>query len=243
MNGNNRFVFVSPMYEASATLSRMLHSLYGQSYDNWAVVLVDDMSSQRSRDHADSVVNTFNQMDPHIRFIKNTEKRWEVANVLAGIKDTCKDDDIVCRIDADDWLVDLDALAILDHAYRSDPELDAIWTAHRWGFSDKSISDALPNGADPYKHQWVSSHLKTWRKRVMNEVDDRNYRGQDGEYIRRAGDQAIYLPILKLARKRAYLPRVFYHYTIEDVPKTYQSDDARFQRDEAIFLRERGYVG
>jgi hypothetical protein len=33
-----------------------------------------------------------------------------------------------------------------------------------------------------------------------------------------------------------------YHYTIEDVPETYMSDDAHFQRNEAEFLRERGYI-
>jgi hypothetical protein len=33
-----------------------------------------------------------------------------------------------------------------------------------------------------------------------------------------------------------------YHYTIKDVPETYQTPDARFQRDEALFLRARGFV-
>ena len=42
--------------------------------------------------------------------------------------------------------------------------------------------------------------------------------------------------------KRVFLPRVMYHYTIEDVPETYQTEDARFQRDEAIHLRQRGYI-
>jgi hypothetical protein len=42
---NNRFVFVAPMYNASATLPRMLHSICGQSYENWKIILVDDVSS------------------------------------------------------------------------------------------------------------------------------------------------------------------------------------------------------
>jgi hypothetical protein len=100
----------------------------------------------------------------------------------------------------------------------------------------------MSDDADPYKHPWVSSHLKTFRKYLLNNVKDENYRGEDGNYIRRAGDQAIYLPALYNSKKRNFLPRVMYHYTIKDVPETYQTSDAIFQRDEALFLRSRGYV-
>jgi hypothetical protein len=100
----------------------------------------------------------------------------------------------------------------------------------------------MPDDADVYAYPWVSSHLKTFRKTLINEVKDENFRGEDGNYIRRAGDQAIYLPVLHKSKKRLFLPRVMYHYTIKDVPETYQTDDARFQKDEAIFLRKRGFV-
>jgi len=96
--------------------------------------------------------------------------------------------------------------------------------------------------SDPYKHPWVSSHLKTFRKYLLNNVKDENFRGEDGNYVRRAGDQAIYLPALKNTNKREFIPRCMYHYTINDVPDTYQTPDARFQRDEALFIRSRGYV-
>jgi hypothetical protein len=139
-------------------------------------------------------------------------------------------------------LTDLDALAIINHAYEQ-TGCDLLWTAHRWGFSDKNISGPLPEGADPYRHPWVTSHMKTFRKCLLDDVDDVNYRGPDGEYIKRAGDQAIYLPALFRAKRRTFLPRVMYHYTIDDRPETYQTDDARFQKSEADFLRSRGFVG
>jgi hypothetical protein len=172
--------------------------------------------------------------------IWNAEKKWEVANVLHGIS-LCDDDDIICRIDADDWLTELDALKYLNVFYNQG-DFDALWTAHRWGFTDKNISGPMSPDADPYTHPWVSSHLKTFRKRMLNDVKDENFRGEDGEYIKRAGDQAIYLPVLHNSKRRGFIPRVFYHYTIDDVPATYQTPDARFQRDEAVFLRQRSYI-
>jgi glycosyltransferase involved in cell wall biosynthesis len=252
---SNKFCFVVPMFDASATLARMLHSVCGQSYEDWRVVLIDDLSSEHERRRCSNVIGSFRTVlgepsegltigpfgQSKIQVIWSTEKRWEVANVLRGLE-LCDSGDIVCRLDADDWLTDLDALAIIDAAYR-ETGCDVLWTAHRWGFSDKNISGPLPEGVDPYAHPWVTSHLKTWRCSLSEGVADENYRGPDGGYIRRAGDQCLYLPVLHKARKRVFLPRVMYHYSICDVPATYQTDDAKFQKAEADFIRARGFIG
>jgi len=245
------------MYNASQYVGQMLASIVGQSYDNWKVILIDDVSSDDEWEKEHVIIKrwsamanpeldhaspgTFTPPGAKISVVRNASKQWEVANVLFGIRNCCSDNDIVCRIDADDWLTDLDALKYLDALYNYH-QADALWTAHRWGFTDKNISGPLPQNADPYKHPWVSSHLKTFRKRLLNNVKDENYRGEDGNYIRRAGDQAIYLPALHNAKVRGFIPRVMYHYTINDVPETYQTPDARFLRDEAEFLRARGYI-
>lgn len=254
MIGDNRFVFVAPMFNASKYVGQMLSSIVSQSYDNWKIVLIDDMSDSDEWKKELAIINQWlsvskfqseqknvSSLDDKISVVCNVKKKWEVENVLYGINHFCEDDDIVCRIDADDWLTDIDSLNILNFYYKN-YNIDALWTAHRWGYSNKNISGPLPQGCDVYKHPWVSSHLKTFRKRLINNVLDENFRGPDGNYIRRAGDQAIYLPVLHNAKYYGFLDKVMYHYTIDDVPETYQTQDAHFQRDEAIFLRERGYV-
>lgn len=242
IHGKNRFVFVACYYNMHETVLQTLLSLAGQSYTNWKLIITDDVSDPLSSDRLDREVRTISPTictNP-ITVIHNDEKKWETANVLNMIN-MCEDDDVICRIDCDDWLTDLDALAIIDAAYQQ-TGCDALWTAHRWSFSDKNISGPMPDGVDPYKYPWVSSHLKTFRKHLLNGVPDVNFRNQDGEYVRRCGDQAIYLPVLHHAKKRIFLNRCLYHYTIKDEPATYQTQDAIFQRDEALFLRSRGYV-
>jgi glycosyltransferase involved in cell wall biosynthesis len=248
MTGENRFVFVAPAFNAGKTIQQMLMSIAGQSYTNWKIIVIDDMST----DYTEMYCNDFyygmikigNSLDIDINyqfeFIENKEKKWEVANVLEGIK-RCEDDDIICRIDGDDWLTDLDALAMIDASYKQ-TKCDALWTGHRWGFSDKNISGPMTYGSNIYQHPWVSSHLKTFRKHLLNDVKDENFRNEEGEYVRRAGDQAIYLPALHNSKNYVFMPRCVYHYTIDDQPATYQTPDALFQRDEALFLRKRGYV-
>jgi glycosyltransferase involved in cell wall biosynthesis len=252
MTGKNRFVFVAPMWNASAYVGQMLASIVAQSYDNWRVILIDDVSSSEEQTKSNKIIFHYQELlghlghDPtklHVVWNGDDPKRgkqWEVANVLHGIS-MCDDDDVICRIDADDWLTDADALACLNAAYEQ-TGAEIVWTAHRWGFSDKNISGPLPPGADVYAHPWVTSHLKTFRKKLINDINDQNFRGEDGQYVKRAGDQAIYLPILHNTQKRLFIPRCFYHYTINDVPETYQTTDAHFQRDEALFLRKRGFV-
>jgi glycosyltransferase involved in cell wall biosynthesis len=228
----------------------MLHSIAGQSYANWKLILIDDCSSDEEQERERMIIKSFqtllideNESHEKIKVVWNSinrGKQWEVSNVLHGIKQ-CNEDDIICRIDADDWLSELDALAMINHYYVKD-NCDCLWTAHRWAYSDKNISAAMPNNANPYAYPWVSSHLKTFRKSLITNVNDENFRDEKGDYIQRAGDQAIYLPVLHNARKRMFVPRVMYHYTIKDEPETYQTDDAKFQRSEAEFLRQRGYV-
>jgi glycosyltransferase involved in cell wall biosynthesis len=208
---------------------------------NWHLILIDDVSDLQQRAECSFIIDKFENIEyDKVTVIWNDTKLYETANVLKGIS-MCSDDDIICRIDADDYLTDLDALAIVDAAY-TQTGCDVLWSKHRWGLSDKNISGPMPDNVDPYNFPWVSSHLKTFRKQLINNINDLNFRGEDGDYIRRTGDQALFLPLLKNAKKRVFIDRVLYHYTIDDVPATYQTSDARFQRDEALFLRKRGYV-
>jgi glycosyltransferase involved in cell wall biosynthesis len=235
----NKFVFVIPAYNARETVCQMLTSLVAQCYPFWRAVIIDDISTDGTPDVIETFCNSLGISD-RITLIRNSEKKWEVENVLMGIN-LCEEDEIVCRLDADDWLCDNDALAIINDRYSKLP-IDVLWTAHRWSFTDINISGHLPRGSNPYVHPWVSSHLKTFRKSLITGVHDQNFRGTDGKYFKRIGDQAIYLPVLAVSRGWHYEPIVAYHYTIDLSPQTFQTDDARFQKAEAEFLRSRGFV-
>jgi hypothetical protein len=200
------------------------------------------MSSDNTLAVIDNLQNQLGLFDDNrLSVTSNTEKMWEIRNIVEGLKE-CETNDIICRLDGDDWLCDSDALTIIDHKYKT-TGCDVLWTSHRWAFSDHNISGPLPKDANPYKHPWVSSHLKTFRKRLIEDVKDINFRGEDGQYFKRIGDQTIYLPVLhKAAGNWHYEPIVAYHYTIDMNPQTFQTEDAKFQRSEGEFLRSRGYV-
>ena len=239
----NRFVFIMPCYNAEETIAQSLLSVISQSYSDWKILIRDDMSTDKTRSIIDSFIRVFG-LEEKIIVETNTEKKWEVRNIIEMLKnkDHIKSNDIICRLDGDDWLTDLDALTILDYRYET-LGVDVIWTAHRWGYSDKNISMGMDKNANPYKHPWVSSHLKTFRKYLIDNVKEENFKNEAGEYFKRIGDQAVYLPVLHEAKGNWHFePRVMYHYTIEINEKTFQTEDAKFQKNEAEFLRSRGYV-
>jgi glycosyltransferase involved in cell wall biosynthesis len=242
---DNKFVFIAPMHNASKTLQQMLLSIYVQSYKNWQLILIDDVSDEDHIIECQSILSDFHCMhdftEDKITVVWNTEKKWETANVLRGIS-MCSDKDIICRIDADDYLTDTDCLMYMNNVYNQ-TNAEALWSAHRWGMSDKNISGPMPRDADPYKYPWISSHLKSFRKCLLNNIPYENFTNMNGDLVRRCGDQAIYLPVLKCAKIRGYVPRVFYHYTIDEQGgAVYQTEDAKFQKQEADFIRQRGYV-
>jgi len=199
------------------------------------------MSSDRTLEMISSMKDQLGLGPDRLSFTSNTEKMWEIRNIVEALKE-CESNDIVCRLDGDDWLCDTDALSIINHRYES-LKVDALWTAHRWSFSNHNISGPLPKDANPYEHPWVSSHLKTFRKKMIENVKDENFRGEDGEYFKRIGDQTIYLPVLHQAKGNwHYEPIVTYHYTIDMNPSTFQTNDALFQKSEGEYLRSRGYI-
>jgi len=236
---NNRFVLIVPCYNAKNTIVQMLLSVVAQTHGNWKIIIRDDMSTDGTPDVIHSFVNHFN-IQEKVSLTVNTEKMWEVRNILEALKE-CEENDIICRLDGDDWLCDLDALTIINHRY-STMNIDALWTAHRWDFTNHNISGLLPEDVNVYTHPWVSSHFKTFRKYLITSIKDENFRNQNNEYFKRIGDQAIYLPVLHNAKKWHFEPIVAYHYTIEMRPQTFQTEDAKFQKREAEYLRSRGYV-
>jgi glycosyltransferase involved in cell wall biosynthesis len=238
---NNRFVFIVPAFNASETIFRSIMSVWFQTHTNWKIIIRDDLSTDNTPEIIDQTKRQLQLGDDKISLTVNTEKHWEVKNIIESLKE-CESNDIICRLDGDDWLCDCDALSIINHHYNTG-NYGALWTSHRWSFSNHNISAPLPKDSNPYTHPWVSSHLKTFRKKLIEGVKDTNFRDEDGEYFKRIGDQTVYLPVLhQAAGNWHYEPIVAYHYTIDMNTSTFQTEDAKFQRDEGLYLRQRGFL-
>lgn len=237
----NSFVFIIPMRNAHNTIEHTIKSLFAQTYESWRAIIIDDNSDDSSILISEAIINKYNNFynTNKLQLIKNTNRLWEVENVFNALN-MCDKSEIVCRLDADDWLTDNDGLTIINNVYDS-TQCDVLWTMHRWNYTNQNISANLPDNVDPYKYAWVSSHLKTWRADLSFKVNPQNY-FINNEFVKRAGDQAIYLPVLKLATRKIFLPLTLYHYSINITQDTFTSADAKFQKFEADYIRNRGFI-
>ena len=78
----NRFVFVMPAYNAIETIQYSINTVMMQNYPDWKVVVIDDMSTDGTPEAVQQMIDSYNINDDKLKLIVNTEKKWEVANVL-----------------------------------------------------------------------------------------------------------------------------------------------------------------
>lgn len=242
---SSEFVFVTPAYNCQDTIGQTIRSVFSQSYDKWRMVVYDDMSTDQTAQVVEDMSRSLNLGD-QLRVVSRSEKYGEVRNTLDAVE-SVEDREIVCRLDAGDWLTDNDSLYILDMAYNQfDPAV--AWSMHRWAYTSQNISGPYDHTVkNVYKHPWVSSHLKTFRRSAMRGIDRRNYLDQDGNFIMIACDQAVFLPMMQKAldegRNLAFIPVVMYHYDIDlSNPSLFSSQRSLDQKASGEWIRERGYV-
>jgi Glycosyl transferase family 2 len=53
----NRFVFVVPYYNAEEDISKTLHSIMAQSYDEWRAIVINDMSTDNGSNLTSRIVD------------------------------------------------------------------------------------------------------------------------------------------------------------------------------------------
>lgn len=93
-----RIVVVTPMYNAEQYIENCIQSVITQDYDNWLMVIIDDMSTDNSYNIAAQY-----QSD-NIVVIKNDSNCGAVYNQVSAITTYCVEDDIVMLLDGDDAL-------------------------------------------------------------------------------------------------------------------------------------------
>ena len=236
---------LTPAYNCREKLWRTMLSVAGQSYDNWRMVVIDDVSDDDTAEAAAGYAERLG-VSEKVTVIKREEKHGEVRNTLDIVNNVAEDDEVIVRLDAGDYLIDLDALAIINVFY-DQVKPAVLWTAHRWSLTDHNISGPIDASKSVYEQPWKSSHLKTFVASELKGLNEDNFKDEDGNWIMIACDQAVFLPMMERARRAnkplVFLPRVMYHYDIDlQDPNLFNTERSFKQKGSAEFIRARGYI-
>jgi len=233
--------FISPTYNASFHLRDLYESLKEQTNKNWDWVILNDMST----DDTLSIAKEIESEDEleRVTVIDHKEKKF----ALKGIYDCIEEyndfsEQIIAIVDGDDALCNENTVDIILKEYENNPNLDALWTAHSWDINGMNISNDLPGNLNPYQYPWVSSHLKTFKVNTFKKISSENFKDLDGKWFERGYDQALYLPILHLARERKFINETCYLYRINSNSLRVRDWKEKSQMDTIRLVRARGYV-
>jgi glycosyltransferase involved in cell wall biosynthesis len=93
---NSKVTVLIPFYNPGAYIIEALDSVFGQTYQDWQLILVDDAST----DNSASMIEDYLK-DPRVKLIKHSENRGQSKSMNTGLK--LVETPFVIQLDADDW--------------------------------------------------------------------------------------------------------------------------------------------
>jgi glycosyltransferase involved in cell wall biosynthesis len=227
----NRFVFIIPFRNVRPFIKQCCDSLLSQTNKNWIAIFCDD----------DSTDNTISELPKDDRiFIKRNENRiTALPNIHNGIMESnLNDEDIICILDGDDFLIRTDSIDILNNLYNDETLLtygQYIWpngaTGHCIAYTPETFVNLRKGG-------YWASHIRTFKFKLYKEllIQDPNlncYKNDKDEFYTITYDIAIMTPLMEMAGfdKIKFNPQPVYYYRIH--PQNDHFVDAALQKKVA----------
>ena len=232
------FRIITTCYNAEEYIERCLKSLQCQEREDWICYVVDDLSTDKSRD----IVSKMAWKDPRIILIVNTKKTYQVGNYqkIMSRKDIGSED-ICLTVDGDDWLPDSKVLTRLAEAYDN-----GAWMTYgqflQWDGNNFEVgfAKAPPLWDDLRKLRYTTTHLRSWKAFLWRKIKNADLRKENGFEIRAGGDTAFMYPMLEMAGpyRAMYIPYFMYVYNVSN-PDNVHKHSLKDQHDTAADIRNR----
>lgn len=251
-NPEQRIAVVSTFYNAENYIEKCILSVASQDYNNYCHILVNDCSTDNSGEIAENAIKNLPESIREKFILLNREKnQGAVYNQIMTFRDPfIKDDDIVMILDGDDWLVnDPDIFDFYNNLYQNDE------TEFSYG-SCWSVVDNIPLISQPYpkhilekkayrehKFNWglPYTHLRTFKKKLINNVNDSVFLNEGGEWFRAGGDVATFYNIIEQAdpKKVKCVSRIVYNYNDANPLNDYKVNSDEQTKNAAIATKKK----
>lgn len=119
-----KMVLVMPSYNNAQWYQMNLDSVFNQTYKNWHIIYIDDVSTDGTSELVWQYVIEKGMVDK-VTLITNKQKKGALANHYRAVH-MCDDWDIIVQLDGDDWFAHNDVLKELNEIY----EDENIWLTY-----------------------------------------------------------------------------------------------------------------
>jgi len=203
--GSEVFKIVVPCFNAEKYIADCIKSIQTQTEKNFDVVVVNDASTDDTREIALSEMSH----DSRFNLITAKTNSGAMSSIVSGINHLAPDDhDIVSIIDGDDMLNIPKALEIVKKTYE---RTDCLMTYGNFVTQDGKVI----NPRIGKRHQqrvidqnlfrktpWISTHLKTFKYILYSKIDQKDFLNSSGQFWNTCSDLALMFPMLEMAGDR-----------------------------------------
>lgn len=147
------------------------------------------------------------------------------------------DEDIICTVDADDWLANNDVLSTIDRYYMSNKDL--LLTYGSWCTWPENKQ--IPNNSFSYNETdftkgirrtlFRGTHFRTMKYKVFKNIPKNEFKDKNDNIYTVAGDAAIMIPALEMVgyNRSKFVPEILYVYNRET-----EFNEDKSKRDQSI---------
>ena len=220
LSEKTRFHFIIPGYNVFDWIEKCIVSIQRQDYENYSVTYIDDMST----DNSVNVYKNLTKGCDNFDIVVSDSKNYALKNISIAI-DSLKVDkeDVIIVLDADDWLSSPQVLGYLNSFYQEKKCLMTYGSYMYYPFGTEGVEPSdYPSEVvekNTYREDdWRATHLRTFKKKLWDNINQDDFIDEDGEYYKMAYDQAMMLPMLEMAREyAAYTPEILHVYNRANV--------------------------
>lgn len=229
----NKIKIIIPFRNCRNFISDCVRSLKIQTHQNWIAYFCDDASTDDTL--------SFIPSDPRFIIKTNRDRMTALPNIHYGILDSSPDDDdIICILDGDDFLIRPDALDIIDQLYSD----DTLLTYGQYVWPNGQLGHCRPYTEEEFKvlrkGSYWASHMRTFKYKLYKEMMNQDpelscYKRPDGDFYTVTYDVAIMTPLMEIAgfKHIKFNSEPIYLYRIHE-----QNDHFVNAKDQKIFEKE-----
>lgn len=159
---NYKIAIIIPNYNYEHTIEKCLNSILDQTYKNYEIIFVDDMSTDNSVKLAEQILKNKCQH----KIIQLKQKRFNGGARNEAYLNLSNDVDYVYYVDSDDWLYDNYALEKINNALQD--EIDVLFVELASCYHNHIQIERLPDYKNKYEAMlgWSGSCGKVIKKEL-----------------------------------------------------------------------------
>lgn len=202
-----KIAVISPFYNSANYIEDCINSVVTQDYDNYTFHLIDDCSTDNGFEIAKAVVARLQQpLQNKIFLHRNNVNRGAVYNYVTHIQGIISND-IIMMLDGDDSLMPNNSI-FQKYNTLYDGSVEFTYGS-MWSMIDniplvaqqypKHIRDA--KAYRKYKFAWNMpyTHLRTFKKSLLDGVDQNQFKDVNGNWLKAGGDTSIFYTAIENA--------------------------------------------